>query len=103
MGRQIDLAEVVDGDQGVDLRGGHRGVTEQFLHHPDIGTALKQVGGEGVPQGVRGNVFSDVGFVRPAFKMVQALCRLILPPRALRNRAGVPLPLAASRGRPRTR
>ena len=46
VGREVYLAEVVDGDQGVDLRGGHRGVAEQLLHHPDVGAAVQQVGGE---------------------------------------------------------
>ena len=39
-----------------------------------------------------------LAFSAAAFRMVQALCRLIRPPRAFRNRAGVPLPLAASSG-----
>src|SRR3954453_11826116 len=49
----VDLAQPVDGDQCVDLRRRHRGVAEQFLHHADVGTAVEQVRGEGVPQGVR--------------------------------------------------
>src|SRR3954451_12259156 len=52
----VDLAEAVDGDQRVDLRGRYRGVAEQLLDHPDVGPAVEQVGGEGVPQGVRGHL-----------------------------------------------
>ena len=48
---QVDLAETVHGHEGVDLRGGHRRVPEQFLHHPHVGTALEEVGGVAVPQG----------------------------------------------------
>src|SRR5215204_5222669 len=50
---EVYLAQVVDSHQCVDLRGGHGGVSEQLLDHPDIGTAVQQVGGEAVPQGVR--------------------------------------------------
>src|SRR3954468_23637478 len=50
----VHLAQSVDRDQGVHLRGRHRGVAEQLLDHPDVGPAVEQVGGEGVPQGVRG-------------------------------------------------
>ena len=49
-GRRVLL---VDCHQRVDLRGGHRGVPEQLLHDADVGTAVEQVGGEGVPHGVR--------------------------------------------------
>ena len=45
--------QCMDGDQGVDLRGGHRGVAEQLLHHPHIGAALQQVRGKRMPQHVR--------------------------------------------------
>src|SRR5699024_9839183 len=31
-----DLPQRTDGDHRVDLRGGHRGVAEQLLHHPYI-------------------------------------------------------------------
>ena len=56
-----DLAQVVDGDQRVDLRGGHRGVPEQLLDHADVGAAVEQVGGERVPQRVRRDVAGDAG------------------------------------------
>ena len=42
-----------DGDQRVDLGGGHRRVAEQLLDHADVGAAVEQVGGERVPQRVR--------------------------------------------------
>src|SRR5674476_151838 len=53
MGLCIDLAQVLDGDHSVDLRRGHRGVTEQFLNHPYVGSALQHVCGKGMPQSVR--------------------------------------------------
>src|SRR5690349_23283544 len=51
VGGGVDLAQAVDGDQGVDLRRGHRGVPEQLLHRAHVRTALEQVRGVGVAQG----------------------------------------------------
>src|SRR5829696_607930 len=53
MARRVDLAEPVDGDQRVDLRGRHGRVTEQFLDDAHVRAAVEQVGGERVPQRVR--------------------------------------------------
>ena len=49
----VDLSQLVHRHESVDLRGGHRGVSEQLLHDADVGAAVEQVGGEGVPQGMR--------------------------------------------------
>jgi hypothetical protein len=35
---------------GRHLRGGHGGMAQEFLDYPDVGAALKEVGGERVPQ-----------------------------------------------------
>src|SRR5206468_11072634 len=48
--REVDLPEVLLRDQRVDLRGGHAGVPQQLLHHPDVRSTLQQMGGEGVAQ-----------------------------------------------------
>ena len=56
VGGGVHLAQPVGGDQRVQLGGGHRRVAEQLLDHPDVGAAVQQVGGEGVPQGVRADV-----------------------------------------------
>ena len=48
----IDLPQGVGRDQRVHLRGGHRGMAQQLLDHADVRTALKQVGGKGMPEGV---------------------------------------------------
>ena len=53
VGGDVDLAEPVHRDQGVDLGGGDRRVAEQFLDHPDVGASVEHVGGERVPQRVR--------------------------------------------------
>ena len=39
-------------DMCIDLCGANVGVTEQFLHHPQIRPALQKVGRKGVPQHV---------------------------------------------------
>ena len=36
----------------VDLCGLQTGVTQQFLHHPEVGTPVEEVGGEAVAEGV---------------------------------------------------
>src|SRR3954468_15918906 len=59
MAGRVDLAEPVDGDQRVDLRGRHRRVPEQFLDDADVRPAVEQVRGERVPQGVRRDLGSD--------------------------------------------
>src|SRR6476469_8464891 len=64
MAGRVDLAEPVDGHQGVDLRGRHRGVAEQLLDDADVGSAVEQVRRERVPQGVRGDVGHDPGALR---------------------------------------
>jgi len=56
MGGRVYLAQPIDGDEGVDLSGRHRRVTEQLLYDADVGAPVEQVGGEGVPEGVRGDV-----------------------------------------------
>src|SRR5690606_7698029 len=40
-------------DMSVTLGGGQVGVTEQLLDGTEVGATVQQVGGEGVPQGVR--------------------------------------------------
>ena len=57
----VDLAKVIDGDFGVELGGGHRGVTEQLLDHTDVGASGQQVRGEGVAQDVGRNVPTATG------------------------------------------
>ena len=72
------LAQAVAGDVGVDLGGGDIGVAEQGLHHPQVGAALQQVGGEGVPQdvgadagGIDAGVGAAVGHANDKYKCDQ--------------------------------
>src|SRR5690606_26073354 len=50
MGRDVHLTESLYRDQGIDLGGGHRSVTQQLLHHSHIRAAVEQVGGVRVAQ-----------------------------------------------------
>ena len=49
----IDLEQLRGVDVRVALRGAEARVAEQFLDRSQVGAALKQMGGEGVSQGVR--------------------------------------------------
>jgi hypothetical protein len=53
MGSRIHGSEPLLAHVCVALRGGDIGVPEQFLDDPEVGTAVEQVGGEAVPEGVR--------------------------------------------------
>ena len=53
MSEIVDLFKALDGDVGVDLGGGERGVAEQFLHTAQIGAGVEQVGGKTVTQAMR--------------------------------------------------
>lgn len=48
VGTQDDLAQVLDGHQGAQLGGGHRGVAEHFLDEADVDIAVEQVCGVGM-------------------------------------------------------
>lgn len=66
---------------GVDHRGGHIGVAEQFLHGADVVAAFEQVGGEGVAQRVHRNMAGDAGSLhRIAQRPLQALFVQVMPP-----------------------
>lgn len=57
----MDFAEVGVGDVGVDLGGGDVGVAEDGLDGAEVGAVHEEVGGEGVAEGVGGDVFGDAG------------------------------------------
>ena len=57
----MDFAKVLVGDVGVDLGGGNVGVAEHGLNGAEIGAVHEEVGGEGVTEGVRGDVLGDAG------------------------------------------
>ncbi len=50
MSMQVRLLHASFGDVRVNLRGGKRGVAEQFLHGAQISAGVQHVGGKGVAQ-----------------------------------------------------
>ena len=48
-------------DVGIDHGGGHVVVPEQWLNGADVGAALPQVGGEGVPKGMGADLLRQTG------------------------------------------
>ena len=117
VGLAVGRLQALGGDVGVDLRGGRRGVAEDLLHAAQVGAALKQVRGGGVPDGVRARVparrppasraavVADRAWPRArsgrsrACTMRRAVLGSSLPPRAPRKSA-VPLRSLARTGRP---
>ena len=57
----VDLPQALVVDVGINLGGGNIGVPEQFLDHPQVGSVLEEVGGEGVAQEVRVDVLFESG------------------------------------------
>ena len=53
MGLLVALPEPLDRNMGVDLGGGQAAVAQDFLHRAEVGAAVEQVRGGGVPEGVR--------------------------------------------------
>ena len=63
----VDLEQAFGLDVRIELRGAHVRMAEEDLHGTEIRPAFQQVGGEGVPERVRGNGFSDARLQRVAF------------------------------------
>lgn len=55
----MDVAKMGVGDMGVDLGGADVGVAEERLDRAEVGAVDEEIGGEGMAEGVRGNVFGD--------------------------------------------
>ena len=56
----------------VDLRGGDVGVSQQLLHRAQVGAAVQQMAGKGVPQDVRGDAFRiEAGFGRQLLQLLR--------------------------------
>ena len=54
----------------INLRRRQITVTQQHLHYPQIGTMVEQVGGKGVPQGMRRQIAFYTGLCRVALDNV---------------------------------
>ena len=48
----VQLLQAVFGDMSIDLGGGKVAVTQQHLHHPQIGAMIQQMCGKRMTQGV---------------------------------------------------
>lgn len=54
------------GDVRIDLSGGEGCVAEEFLHDTQVGASIKEVCGEGVPEGMRAKGAIDAGGGEPS-------------------------------------
>ena len=59
--RAFDVEQVFPGNMGVDHGGFGLDVAQQFPDVADVGPFLEQVGGVGMPEGMRGDGFEDAG------------------------------------------
>ena len=76
MGVEVDVAEAIGGQMGVDLGRADVGVAEHLLQRPQIAAARQQVGGERVAQRVRAHPVIQAGGARVALDdLVQPLTR----------------------------
>ena len=66
----VDFAQGIDVDMSVDLRRFHPGVTEHFLHIPDVGSASVHVGGARVSPQMAGAGFVDAAALEEFFDPV---------------------------------
>ena len=64
----MDVEDAAAGDVGVAFGGAEGRVAEEGLDVTDVGAAFEEVGGEGVPEAVDGNVFGDLGVTDGAVK-----------------------------------
>jgi hypothetical protein len=53
------FAEVFPVEVGIHFGGGNAGMAKHFLHGPQVGAAFHQVGGKGMPESMRRNIFGD--------------------------------------------
>ncbi len=62
------LAQMLIGQMGLNLRSRDTGMAQQFLNVAQGGAILKQMGGEAMPQGVRGNPLVYIGLFAVGFQ-----------------------------------
>jgi len=62
MKRLVDFFELLVGNMGINLSRGYGRMAEHGLDRADVGAVDEQIGGKGMAQGVRVNVFDDSGF-----------------------------------------
>jgi hypothetical protein len=69
MGTVVNGHELIDTHLGVFLGGGKGSMTKELLNGTEIGSTVKQMGSEGMPQGMRAYVFDYPGFDQANFKV----------------------------------
>ena len=66
---------------GIDFRGLDIGMAHQLLHHTDIGSIFKQMGGKTVAKGMAGYPFVNTSqFTCPLHRLLQARLLNMVPP-----------------------
>ena len=60
----VDLLQPLDARVSVDLGGGYRGMPQQLLDRPEVGSSVQQVGRKGVPQRVHTQARLFIDFVK---------------------------------------
>src|SRR6478609_5234916 len=74
VGLEVDVPDSLAGQMGVELRCGDVRVAEHLLYGAQVAAAGQQVGGEGVPQGVRAHPTLQAHLLRvPADDLVEPL------------------------------
>ena len=61
VGLMIDIQQSLLRDVGVNLCCGQITMPEKFLHAPEVGSSIQQVGGEAVPQRMRASRIHQTG------------------------------------------
>lgn len=56
----VGLLDLGPCDFHIDMGDGEIGMTEHLLHGPDVGSVFNELGGEGMAEGVGGDVFLDL-------------------------------------------
>ena len=80
MGLEIRLAQPVQCDVRVDLRGGYAGMTQQLLNQAQIRSVVQQVCRKGVTQHVRMNTSGNARFTGTLIQQIlDPTCREWLP------------------------
>ena len=82
MGGKINLSCLGLGDMGIDLGSSEIDMTQELLNHPQVGTAVQEMGSEAMAQHVRVN-----SLVKPSLNGISLDCYL-------NGTLGEPLPIS---------
>lgn len=65
------LLELGIRDMGIDLSRGYRGMSQELLDRPDIGTVSQKRRRKAVPERVSGDFFDDIGSERILLDLIR--------------------------------